>query len=64
MAPTEILARQHFNTIAPLAEAAGIRAAILTGRERGKDRERTAGAGLPPARSICWSAPTRCSRTT
>jgi ATP-dependent DNA helicase RecG len=38
MAPTEILARQHFNTIAPLAEAAGIRAAILTGRERGKDR--------------------------
>jgi ATP-dependent DNA helicase RecG len=38
MAPTEILARQHFNTIAPLAEAADIRAAILTGRERGKDR--------------------------
>jgi ATP-dependent DNA helicase RecG len=38
MAPTEILARQHFNTIAPLAEAVGIRAAILTGRERGKDR--------------------------
>ena len=25
MAPTEILARQHLNTIAPLAEAAGIR---------------------------------------
>ncbi|HEU4661635.1 MAG TPA: ATP-dependent DNA helicase RecG [Pseudolabrys sp.] len=38
MAPTEILARQHFNTIAPLAEAAGLRAAILTGRERGRDR--------------------------
>ncbi len=38
MAPTEILARQHFNTIAPLAAAAGINAAILTGRERGKDR--------------------------
>ena len=35
MAPTEILARQHFRTIAPLAEAAGIRAAILTGREPG-----------------------------
>ena len=39
MAPTEILARQHFNTIAPLAQAAGIRTAILTGRERGGDRE-------------------------
>jgi ATP-dependent DNA helicase RecG len=38
MAPTEILARQHFKTIAPLAEAAGIRAAILTGRERGRER--------------------------
>ncbi|MCB1438276.1 MAG: ATP-dependent DNA helicase RecG [Nitratireductor sp.] len=39
MAPTEILARQHFASIAPLAEAAGIRCAILTGRERGKARE-------------------------
>ena len=39
MAPTEILARQHFNTVAPLAKAAGLRAAILTGRERGKERE-------------------------
>ena len=39
MAPTEILARQHFGTIAPLARAAGIRLAILTGRERGRERE-------------------------
>ncbi|MBI3704814.1 MAG: DEAD/DEAH box helicase, partial [Rhizobiales bacterium] len=39
MAPTEILARQHFNTIAPLAEAADIRVAILTGRERGPARK-------------------------
>ncbi len=38
MAPTEILARQHFNTIAPLAAAAGINIAILTGRERGRER--------------------------
>jgi ATP-dependent DNA helicase RecG len=38
MAPTEILARQHLNTIAPLAEAAGIRVAILTGRDRGRER--------------------------
>jgi len=38
MAPTELLARQHFNTIAPLAAAAGINVAILTGRERGRER--------------------------
>ena len=38
MAPTEILARQHYATIAPLAAKAGIRTAILTGRERGKER--------------------------
>jgi len=38
MAPTEVLARQHLKTMAPLAEAAGIRLAILTGRERGRER--------------------------
>jgi ATP-dependent DNA helicase RecG len=38
MAPTEILARQHIKTIAPLADRAGLRAAILTGREKGKER--------------------------
>jgi ATP-dependent DNA helicase RecG len=38
MAPTEILARQHLATIAPLAVQAGIRVAILTGRERGRER--------------------------
>jgi ATP-dependent DNA helicase RecG len=38
MAPTEILARQHLATIAPLATAAGIRVALLTGRERGRER--------------------------
>src|SRR5580698_10552801 len=38
MAPTEILARQHINTIAPLAARAGMRVAILTGREKGKER--------------------------
>jgi ATP-dependent DNA helicase RecG len=39
MAPTEILARQHIKTIAPLAERAGLRVAILTGREKGKERK-------------------------
>jgi ATP-dependent DNA helicase RecG len=39
MAPTEILARQHLKTIAPLAERAGMQVAILTGREKGKERK-------------------------
>jgi len=38
MAPTEILARQHIKTITPLAERSGMRVAILTGREKGKER--------------------------
>ena len=39
MAPTEILARQHFATLRPLCEAAGVRIELLTGREKGKRRE-------------------------
>lgn len=39
MAPTEILARQHAATIAPLAESAGLRIAVLTGREKGRERQ-------------------------
>ncbi|OEJ66862.1 ATP-dependent DNA helicase RecG [Magnetovibrio blakemorei] len=39
MAPTEILARQHLKTIEPLAEAAGVKVALLTGRDKGKTRE-------------------------
>src|SRR3979411_3146141 len=38
MPHTEILARQHIKTITPLAERAGLRVAILTGREKGKER--------------------------
>ena len=38
MAPTEILARQHFATITPLAARAGLTTAILTGREKGRER--------------------------
>ncbi|HAU28765.1 MAG TPA: ATP-dependent DNA helicase RecG [Rhodospirillaceae bacterium] len=44
MAPTEILARQHLKTIAPLAEAAGVPIAVLTGRDKGKIREATLSA--------------------
>jgi ATP-dependent DNA helicase RecG len=40
MAPTEILARQHEATIRPIAEAAGLRVAILTGRETRRERDR------------------------
>ncbi len=40
MAPTEILARQHMATISPLAEASGVEAVLLTGREKGKNREK------------------------
>ena len=38
MAPTEILARQHFETLLPLAEKAGITLSLLTGRDRGNSR--------------------------
>ncbi len=38
MAPTEILARQHWLSLAPLAEAAGVRLEILTGRDKGSER--------------------------
>src|SRR4029434_11170498 len=40
MAPTEILARQHHATIAPLAEAAGVRLALLTGRARAQQKKK------------------------
>lgn len=39
MAPTEILARQHYERIAPLAEQAGLSMALLTGREKGAARK-------------------------
>jgi ATP-dependent DNA helicase RecG len=38
MAPTEILARQHYAGLEPLAAAAGVRLDVLTGRDKGRDR--------------------------
>ncbi|MCY1125402.1 ATP-dependent DNA helicase RecG [Frigidibacter sp. RF13] len=38
MAPTEILARQHFDGLKPLAESAGVTLDILSGRDRGTER--------------------------
>jgi ATP-dependent DNA helicase RecG len=39
MAPTEILARQHHATIAPLAASVGVKVALLTGRDTGAARD-------------------------
>jgi ATP-dependent DNA helicase RecG len=39
MAPTEILARQHFATLGRLAAASGVEIALLTGREKGRTRD-------------------------
>jgi ATP-dependent DNA helicase RecG len=38
MAPTEILAHQHYNAIEPLAKAAGLKCLLITGRRKGKKR--------------------------
>jgi len=38
MAPTEILARQHFDRMRPFAEAAGLRLALMTGRDKAPER--------------------------
>lgn len=39
MAPTEVLARQHYQTITNLAEQIGLKTALLTGREKGIARQ-------------------------
>ncbi|WP_411818096.1 ATP-dependent DNA helicase RecG [Hyphococcus sp. DH-69] len=41
MAPTEILARQHLESLSMLADAAGITLGILTGRDKGSQRRAT-----------------------
>ena len=38
MAPTEILAHQHFNAIEPLAAEVGLKCLLITGRLKGKKR--------------------------
>jgi ATP-dependent DNA helicase RecG len=38
MAPTEILARQHLESLQPLAENAGVVLELLTGRDKGAER--------------------------
>ncbi|WP_417318178.1 ATP-dependent DNA helicase RecG [Erythrobacter aureus] len=41
LTPTEILARQHFDSLRRMAEPTGARVALLTGRDKGKAREAT-----------------------
>ena len=40
MAPTEILARQHLDSLRPLAEDAGVVLEVLTGRDKGAERQK------------------------
>ncbi len=44
MAPTEILARQHYQTLIKFGQAAGLRLALLTGRDTGAERAKTLAA--------------------
>jgi len=46
MAPTEILAQQHYETLKPLAEIAGVRIEFLTGRHKGNARSKCLAALL------------------
>jgi len=41
MAPTEILARQHYERLKPLADKVGLTIALLTGRDKGQSRIQT-----------------------
>jgi ATP-dependent DNA helicase RecG len=61
MAPTEILAEQHFITFKRWLEPLGIEVAWLAGKLKGKAR--AARWSRSPAVRRWWSAPTRCSRT-
>ncbi|WP_068076483.1 ATP-dependent DNA helicase RecG [Novosphingobium lentum] len=39
LAPTEILARQHYETLTRMAKGTGVEIALLTGRDKGRARE-------------------------
>ena len=61
MAPTELLARQHLKTISEFGAAADLRIALLTGRERGRERPGSVVALAGRPIDILSSAPTRSS---
>lgn len=52
MAPTEILSRQHFDTIQPLLEKVGVRVGLLTGSIKSAERKKTLAAVLSGEISI------------
>ena len=60
MAPTEVLAAQHFRALAPLAQAMGLRTALVLGGERASHRKRTRKALDEGAHRSGRSARTRC----
>ncbi|HVP98104.1 MAG TPA: ATP-dependent DNA helicase RecG [Roseiarcus sp.] len=44
MAPTEVLARQHYERLAPLADKVGLRMGLMTGRDRPAERRESLAA--------------------
>ena len=62
MAPTEILARQHYERMAPLAEGVGLRIALMTGRDKASERRASLAALADGARSTSPSARMRSFR--
>lgn len=44
MAPTEILARQHYERMLPLCDTTGLRLALMTGRDKVSERNKTLAA--------------------
>jgi RecG-like helicase len=63
MAPTSILAGQHYANLKPLAEEAGVVIEILTGATRGPSARRSCGRWRRATSRSSW-APMRCSRRT
>lgn len=53
LAPTEILARQHAETLTRMAAGTGVTIALLTGRDKGKAREATLIGLLDGSIQIC-----------
>ena len=64
MAPTEILAEQHFANISRLLQASRFRVALLTGSTDERRAARRSSPRWSPAPSIWWSARTRWCRAT
>ena len=50
MAPTEILAEQHFASLSALFVPLGVSVALLTGSHDGESRKRTCGSASPPGK--------------